>query len=729
METVRKSTCRSCGAFCPVDVTIDDGRVVKVEGDPDAPIYKAFICPKGRALAEAHNDRNRLKHSLKRMPDGSYTPISSAQLVEEISEKIRDIVARHGPRAVAGYLGNATTEQQAAGAIMFSFLVGLGSDWFFSNGTIDQPGMMMADALHGSWAGGRSNPLNCDVFMMVGGNPVISKQYFGQNPGQQLKQMISNGTKLIVIDPRRTETARRARVHLQCIPGEDPTIIAGLIHLVIANGQVNEEFVKLNAAGLDNITRAVSRFTPEYVSTRAGVSEADLREAARIIGESRTGDFGSGVGPAMATRGTLTAYLMRCLQTLRGFWAAEGDEAIHASVLMPARPFKAQPTDPKPAWGYGRDTRVRGLQLTAAGMPVAALPEEILTPGEGQIRALFVQSNPAMAWPQTELSRKALESLELLITHDVEISPISRMAHYVIATHKVFEVPCTTQFIELVGMMHPGYGWDEPYAAYTPAILEPPGDADLMESWQIFYRVAQKLGMDLKCSGFFDNPATAPSLDMTREPTTDELYELLCQNAAVPLAEVKKYPSGHVFDSARVFVGPRDGDCTTRLDLANATMMEELNTVATESYMERRKTSAEFPFLFICRRIQNTTNASYLPSQDLLKTSYNPAYMHSDTLRQLNIQPGDRVEIRSRHGAIISFSAVDDDMRPGVVAMTHGFGKTSAQEDYDPRRDGANVNELLHWLDDYDPYHGMPRMSAVPIAVKAIPEAAMSLAS
>ncbi len=713
-----KSTCRSCAAYCPVNVTLDDGRVVKVEGNPDAPLYEGFICPRGRALAAAHNDGERLLHSMKRMPDGSYQPISSVQLVEEISTRLKHILDQHGPRAFAGFHGGPAVEHQALGGMMRAFLQAIGSDNFYGDNTIDQPNNAMADALHGTWAGGRTRIEKCDLFLMVGGNPVISKQYFAQNPGQQLKRMVKQGTTLIVIDPRRSETAKRAQLHLQCIPGEDPTIIAGLVHLVIANGAVNKPFVELNAAGFEQLSAAVSAFTPDYVAERAGIDEADLREAARLIGTARRGDFGSGVGPSMATRGTLTSYLLRCLQTLRGFWAEQGDDAVRPRVMFPRLAFKAQPNPPRPAWGYGRKLRMRGLEDTVAGMPVAALPGEILTPGDGQVRALFLHAGAMLAWPQTELVHKALESLDLLVVHDVEMSATSRVADYVIATRKPFEVPYCSQFGELVGIMHPGYGWEEPYAAYSPALLDPPEEADLMEAWQIYYRIARKFGLQLRYRGALDAPGDAQPLDMAHEPTTDELFDIACRNATIPLAEVKQHPNGKIFDAAREAVGPRDAACTARLELANPDMLAQLKQVRAESILQRRGTSAEYPLLYIPVRKQNSYNAAYRP-QGMRKTGYNPAYMHASDLASLGVVPGDMVEIRSQHGAILGIVDVDDNLRPGVLSMCHGFGR-NAGEDYDPRRDGANVNRLLHWEDDFDPYHGMPRMSAVPIAVRRV---------
>jgi anaerobic selenocysteine-containing dehydrogenase len=642
---VKTSTCRACSAYCPIEVSIEDGRVVKVDGNHAAPLYGGFICPKGRALTAMHSDPNRLTHCLKRQPDGSFKPIGSAQAIDEISAKLSEIITTHGPRAVAGFTGGPSVEQPAGAPLMISFLRAIRSQMSFSAATFDQPGMAIANALHGTWAGGRMRPESWDVFLLIGGNPIISKQYFGQNPGEQLKALNKNGTKLIVIDPRRTETARKAHVHLQSIPGEDPTIIAGLIHLIIANDWVNRDFVALNTQGIDQLAQAVSRFTPDYVANRAGIREEDLREAASIIGHARTGDFGSGTGPSMATRGTLTAYLMLCLQTLRGLWAPEGQEAVQPRVLLPRAKFKAQPRAPYPAWGFGAKLRVRGLQQSVAGLPAGGLAEEILTPGEGQIRALFLHGGAMLTWPQQELTRRALESLDLLVMHDIELSPTARMAHYVIATKMGFEIPAISLVGEISSMLHPGYGWVEPYAAYQPALLEPPEGSDVLDTWQIYYRMARKLGLRLKLR------SDQPPLDMENEPSTDDIYEYLVKGSAVPLSEIKKYPHGHIFDQAREIVGPRDPDCTARLELANAVMLDELAKVRAEEIAQRRGANRDFPFLLIPRRMQNVTNAAYRPP-GVLRNPFNPVFMNPADMKSLGIGGGDLVEVRSRHGMV-----------------------------------------------------------------------------
>ncbi|SEH19218.1 Anaerobic selenocysteine-containing dehydrogenase [Sphingopyxis sp. YR583] len=721
------STCRSCLAYCPVDVTIDEGNILKVEGNHRAPLYEGFICPKGRALTDMHNDPRRLLHSLKRQPDGSYAPISNADLVKEVAEKVARLMKEDGPRTVAAYVGSVCGEQQASAAMTATFLQAIGSPMLFSASTIDQPGILVADALHGVWSGGRMRPEDLEVFVLVGGNPIISKQYFSQNPGQQLKRLVKGGMKLVVIDPRRTETARRAAVHLQCIPGEDPTILAGLIHLILGSGHVDSEFVEMNAKGLAALDAAVAPFTPQYVAERAGVDEKDLREAARIIGEARTGDIGTGTGPSMATRGTLTAYLAACLQTVRGFWAREGQEQLRPSVLLPPQTPKAQPAPTYPAWGFGTKLRGYGFQETAAGMPVAGLVDEILTPGEGRVRALFLHAGASITWPDEKRSNEALDALDLLVAYDIAFSATSRRAHYVIATALPFEVPVMSHWPELMGRFHNGYGWGEPYAAYQPALVKPPPGSDIMEAWQLYYRMAKHLGIPLGYTSFGadqglpDGESAAVPMDMTNEPSTDEIYGLITNNSAVPFERVKAFPDGHLFDEARRIVGPRDPECDHWLNVANQTMLDELATVRAEDF-STRVLATDFPFLLIPRRVQSVTNAGYRPEPPLGKNRHNPAYLHSAALARLGLKNGDFIEIMSRGGSLQAFVEADDDLRDGVVSMSHGFGNPG-DAGYDPRRDGANTNRLIRWDDDFDPYHGMPRMGAIPVSIRSLVEA------
>ena len=723
MTSTKTSTCRLCTALCPIVVTIEDGRAVEVHGDREAPLYEGYTCPKGRALPELHANPNRLLHSLRRRADGSHEQISSDEAIDEIADRLRDVVDRHGPGSVAIYIGTAASFYPALGSVAAALLMALGSKMIFSAASIDQPGTRIADAFHGMWLGGRTPFDECDAFLFAGTNPVISKQFLAENPAKRLSRAVDRGTKVVVIDPRRTETARRAHVHLQARPGQDAVVMAGLIHLILRDDLVDEDFVAQHVAGVETLRSAVAPFTPEFVARQADIPIDDLVEAARALGTARRGGAGGGTGISMTSCTSVVSYLLLCLMSLRGWWAREGDRIERPNVLMPPNHAKAQARGPYRAIG-GHKMRVRGLVQNIGGLPTAALAEEILLPGEGQIRALFnVGGSPMMAWPDQRKTREALESLELFVTTDVEYSPTARMADYVVATKMTLETPSMTQVTEYIKYFHPGYGFRDPYAQYTPALVDPPAGSDLIEDWQLYYRVAQRLGLGLNMVNVFgrvgahlEAPIEVLPLDMEHEPTTDDLYEMMCQGSQISLDEVKRYPHGHVFEELlQQQVGPSDPDCDDRLDVGNAEMLGELNeikerAIATEPDVDR-------PFLFVPRRENRVINSTGQTLPGLMRgRSYNPAFMHPDDLTRVGVAPGDLVEIRSEYDSITGVAEVDADLRPGVVSMSHGFGGIPG-EDEDPRVDGANTNRLLRTDVEYDRYTGIPRMGALPVAV------------
>src|SRR3954468_15536042 len=250
MTVTRTSTCRLCTAMCPIVVTIEDGRVLEVHGDREAPLYEGYTCPKGRALPEVHANPNRLLRSLRRRADGAHEQISGDEAVNEIADRLRDVVDRHGPSSVAIYIGTAASFYPALGSVAAGLLTALGSKMIFSAASIDQPGTRIADAFHGMWLGGRTSFDECDAFLFAGTNPVISKQFLAENPAKRLSRAVERGTKIIVIDPRRTETAPRAHVHLQARPGQDAVVVAGLLHVLLREDLLDHGFIRRHVDGV-----------------------------------------------------------------------------------------------------------------------------------------------------------------------------------------------------------------------------------------------------------------------------------------------------------------------------------------------------------------------------------------------------------------------------------------------------------------------------------------------
>ncbi|MEZ4333758.1 MAG: molybdopterin-dependent oxidoreductase [Myxococcota bacterium] len=720
MATVHDSFCRFCHAGCAIKVTVENGRAVSAIGAKNNPIYHGYTCAKGRALPEQHAHPERLLHSQKRTADGRYQPIASSRAMDEIAEKITRIVDRHGPRAVAIYTGTFAFPYPAAAPMAHAWLEALGSPMLFTSATIDQPGKMIAPALHGPWLGGARDFDTADVWLFVGANPTVSKSIGipSMNPAKHLHDAVKRGLGLIVIDPRVSELARVATVHLQAKPGEDPTILAGLLRLILDEGLGDRDFVAENARGLETLRRALEPFTPDYVERRADVRPEELLRAARLYASSRNGGANAGTGPNMAPRGNLTEYLLLALKTVCGHWKRAGERITNPGVFLPKATAKAQPGEPTPAWGFGEKIRVRGLANTAAGLPTAALADEILLPGEGQVRALInVGGNPMAAWPDQLKTWEAMKALELNVMLDIKMSATSKLAHYVIAPKLSLEVPGFTFPTESLTPYAMGY--PAPYGQYSPAIVEPPPGSDLIQEWEFFYGLAERMKLPLTLAPSYtwgpDVEHVQTRLDFSQKPTDDALFEILTKGSRISLAEVKRHPEGHVFDDPTALVGPRDADCTARLELADATMIGELAEVAAEP-LDRE---AAFPFRLVSRRLPDVHNSAGRDIPKLVrKYRYNPAFMNPVDLEKLGLAPGDVVEIRSDHASILGVVEPEAGIRCGVVSMPHAFGDVpGTPEDRRVKELGSNTGRLSPVDRDYDPYSGIPRMSAIPVHV------------
>ena len=724
MPTV-PSICRHCSALCPILVTVEEGKVVKVIGDPGVELYEGYTCPKGRALPDQHNDPNRLLHCLKKDSQGRFKPIASDTVIDEVTEQVRAILRESGPNAVAMYFGTGIMGNPVGMLLANSWFCAIQSKMVFSASTIDKPGANIATALHGNWAAGGQSFESSDTWMLIGANPVISKTDVipSNNPGKRLKDAIKRGMKLIVIDPRRNESANRAHVHLQSQPGKDAVLLAGFIKIIIDESLYDREFVETNTRGFEALKEAVSPFSPDYVARHADIEVEQLLEAARTFGGAKRGMAVCATGPSFSTHSNLAFYLTLCLNSICGRWTREGEMAPYPNVLLPPYTPKAQPYSPYPAVG---EFQLQGLGIkeNASGMPTAALADEILLEGGGRVRALFcLGSNPMLAWPDQEKARAAMEKLDLLVVFDYQMSATAELADYVVASPLSLEVPGATNFVESIKYYGFCRGLNSPWAQYTPKIVDPPQGSDLLEDREFFFRMAQKMDLQLDWINYYgfglhvESPMQKVLLDMDKMPSGDELIEMWCSQSRIPLKEVKSHSQGHHYEDLRIPVAPRDPDCMGFLQLADPGMIKELDEVYREALSDVDKHS-DFPYRLICRRANNYMN-SFGQRLTVLNRGkqYNPAFMHPSDIQNLGLESGDKVHICSQHGKISAIITADDNLKTGMVSITHGFGGNDPEDD--PATGGSSVNQLIS-MKEFDPITGIPRMSAVPVEVKPL---------
>jgi anaerobic selenocysteine-containing dehydrogenase len=716
-KVIRHGICRFCHAMCSMKVSLEDGRITHLIGDKDNPVFHGYSCIKGRNFHEFHYSPDRITRPQKRQADGSFAAITMDTTLGEIGAKVQAIINEHGPRAVAMYTG--TFSHFCPGGVMarHGFMDAIGSPMRFSNATIDQPGKPIAMALHGRWGAGPQPFETADVCLVVGANPLVS-MWGGIppfNPAKRLHDARQRGLKLIVIDPRRTETARKADLHLQSLPGFDAAILASMIRVIIGQRLYDQEFVAAEAEGLEALGEAVAPFEPARIEEAAGLRPGQIEAAARMFAEAKRGIATGGTGSNMAPHGTVMEYLILCLNTLCGRWLRAGETIPNKGVLFRMYTGHARAEKPRPGFGFGEKLRVRNLADTAAGLPTAALADEILTPGEGQVKALFVVGgNPLANWPNRLKVEQALESLDLLVCIDPQFSGTAQHADYVIGPMFGYELPATSFANEGVAFYGLSLGTPEPFGQYQPALIDPPENSEVIEDWRFFYELARRMGLGLGYFGY--------AFDMEKPPTTDELLEAFLKRSPVPLDEIKQHPGGGLFPQQAAVVEAKESDWPYRLQLGHPEMLGELAIAEAElgqpSHLARSVASLDGLKLLLVSRRQHEVYNSVGQNLPALKRKrpYNPVYLHPDDAALLGVADGDPVSIASARAEVFGRAELADDIRPGVVSVAHGFPNQRGLSKESP---GTSVSALLDDEVDYDPISGLPLMSAVPVSVRS----------
>ena len=317
------SFCRICTAGCGTRLTVDDqGRITRVVGDDQNELSSGYACFKGLQSGHAHRDPQRILRPLKRQPDGRFSEISMEQALDEIAARLGELKGESGPNSIALFAGNGSMMIQTAVGMNRHFLHAIGSEQYFTTITIDQSGKMVAAGRTGSWAAGPLDLVDMDVLMLFGVNPFIAHStmsVLGVDPVKRLKRARQRGMKLIVVDPRRTETAAHADLAFQPYPGEDAAIAAGLIRLILDEGWHDVEFCDqyVGAERLAVLRDAVDPFTPEVTEARSGLEPGALRMIAEMFArDNRRGHVMTGTGPNMSQYSNLAVHMVQLLNVI-----------------------------------------------------------------------------------------------------------------------------------------------------------------------------------------------------------------------------------------------------------------------------------------------------------------------------------------------------------------------------------------------------------------------------
>ncbi|MFD6061678.1 molybdopterin-containing oxidoreductase family protein [Rhodococcus wratislaviensis] len=694
----RTSFCRLCASSCGVLLDVEDGRIARVLGDAHHPISGGYTCPKGRRGGDLVHGPDRLTTSMRRTAAGTHEPVPVARAVTDIAERLRTIVDRHGPEAVALFMGTQQNFAALTPPMARAWFRGTGSHKLFSTMTIDQSAKWVVAERMGTYLGGRHRFEDADVWLLAGTNPVVSGNggdgdgAVVQNPSVTLRAARERGLRLIVVDPRRTETAALADLHLAPRPGTDAVLFAGLLHVVLTEHLHDADFCRRYTADVAGLVDAVAAVTPAVVQRICGVSSDEVTAAARMFARGTRGMATTGTGLCMGPHSNLAEHLVAALNVVCGRYLREGERADDRAVLTRHVPARAEVAPPTRAYEHGFRSRIGGVRAIRGELPSGILADEILEPGPDRVRALIVSGgNPAAALPDRGKALRAMRSLDLLVCVDPRMSDTARLAHYVIAPTTMYERADHTAIMEPF--------FPRPFAQFTPAVVTPP--PGVVDDWQFFLDLAAASGQPVKFAGRVLDPASPP--------TSEQLLAMTAERGRVAFPDLVAAPHGYLAGASGAVVCPATEEgAGHRLTLMPDDVRAELHAALTDMSVTER-----YPLLLTVRRIREAVNSTGIRVPGLVPGGTNPASLHPDDLAALEITDGQVVTLRSASGRLRATARADHTLARGTVSMTHCFGSV------DPRGDaGVNVNVLTGTGDRVQAINAMPTMTAVPVAVE-----------
>jgi len=717
------SFCRICTAGCGVRLTVDEkGHIIRIVGDDQNELSSGYACFKGLQSGLAHRDPQRILRPLKRQPDGSFREIGIEQALDEIAVRIADLMGQSGPNAIALFAGNGSMMNQSAVGMNRHFLHAIGSEQYFTTITIDQSGKMVAAGRTGTWGAGAVDLDDMDVLLLFGVNPFIAHStmsVLGVDPIKRLKRARQRGLKLVVVDPRRTETAAQSDLSFQPYPGEDAAIASGLIRLILAEGWHDAEFCRqyVGEERLAALRDAVDPFTPDIVEARAGLEPGALWAIADMFAcRNKRGPAMTGTGPNMSQYSNLAVHMVQLLNVICGRFPRAGQKVTSVDMLNPARDMYAEVVPASRPWEKHPASRIRGAGNFFGERVSGTLTDEILTAGPDQIRALIVDgANPMTSLPDRDKAYSALRSLDMLVAIDTWHTPTTQLADYVLPAKLQYERPD----------MSPGHPalkfYPGAWAQFTPAIVAPPKDAEVVDDWYVFWALARRLGVTINFAG-------VRPMDGDQPPSTEDLIEILLERSQTSLDELRAYPHGHQFPITDAVVKPPRQGHEARFDVMPADVLDELHRYQTEPVAQHRAgPDREFTHLLSSRRMRDLYNSYGVLMPTVRKRNkYNPAYLNSEDLEQLGLADGQLVEIISAHGRTQAILKCDDTMRSGVAALSQCWGGTPGKEDV--MVDGSCVNALIDTDTHFESINAMPHMSSVPVRFEPLPQKAKAAA-
>jgi len=690
-------TCPLCEATCGLELQIQGDRVVKVRGDSEDVFSRGYICPKGTAIARVHEDPDRLRRPLIKR-GGRHVEAEWDEAFAEIEQRLLPILEEHGRNAVAVYLGNPNVHNLSGAFYVRPILKALGTRNIFSASTVDQmPKHVSSGLLFGSPGAIPVPDLDrTDFLLMLGANPLESNGSLCTAPDfpGRLKAIRDRGGRIVVVDPRRTRTARAADEHLFVRPGTDAMLLMGMIHTLFDEDLVNLGSVADHVSGLEEIRIGAEPFSPERVAPCCGVPASTLRRLARELAAAERGVVYGRIGIHTVGFGTLASWATDVLNILAGKLDRPGGAMF---------PLAANSRAGKSAGGRGFQTgrwqsRVRGLPEVLGEFPVATLADEIETEGEGKARAFVtIGGNPALSTPDSGRLEAALEELEFMVSVDIYCNETTRHADVILPPPSLLERGHYDSAFAGVSVRN--------VANYSPPVFEAegPSEAEILARLALIFS-GKGAGADPASlhtlmlrglvEGHVSNPASPVHgrdvgdimAQVGDRPGPEALLDVVLRmgpygdgfdesEGGLSLALLEAHPHGIDFGPLEPRIPDLLSTPSARIELAPETILHELDRLDGEL-----EAGAPEGLRLVGRRHLRSNN-SWMHNVSGLVTGRDRCTLqiHPDDAAERGLEAGEIAEIRSRVGSVRVAVEVNADLMPGVVSLPHGWGHGQPQ--------------------------------------------------
>ncbi|MEA5366939.1 molybdopterin oxidoreductase family protein [Amycolatopsis sp., V23-08] len=722
--TTAHRTCPICDAVCGLKIDLDPaGRVTKVRGDEQDPFTKGYICPKGASLGNLDEDPDRLRHPMIREGD-EWREASWDEAFAAVERGITGVIEKYGRDAVAVYFGNPTYHTMAGFLYRIPLIQSLASKNVYSSGTIDHMPKHVACAhLYGDpFAIAVPDIDRTDYLLVLGANPMEShgSLFCAPDMPARLRALRKRGGKLVVVDPRRTRTAKACDEHFFVRPGTDSVLLLGIVHTLL---QENLATVTLDVAGLDELKALTEEFSPAVAELVCGVPAEDIARLARELAAAPTAAVYSRMGGSVVEFGTITQWLVDVINILTGNLDNPGGTMFTRTaaleVFRTGQPFE---------WDRWR-SRVKGFPEVLGELPTATLPDEIETPGEGQVRALInIAANQVVAAPNGPRFGRAFDELDFMVCVDPYLTETTRRAHVILPPPRILQMAHYDFLMQIVMVRN--------YTRYSPAAL--PLDDDQRSEAEILARLTLIAGgaplqvpAGAVDEGFIGqlltgatqmpgSPVEGMDVEVLRatiegDDGPEQILDTLLKFGpyGLSLAKLKEQPHG-------IDLGPLEPRLKELVCNPSGKVELTPEPIVADFARLRARLAEPVPEMLLIGRRQLRSNNSWLHNVPSLLGGSNRCTLHVNPADVTRYGLGERAVVRSSAGEVVVEVEPTDSIMPGVVSLPHGWGHAGSTQRVAAQHPGVNANALTDEL-VVDVPSGNAVFNGVPVTVGPYP--------